>query len=120
MVLKPRAVPAPIWFSLLLAIEGVGMFCLLLATVDPHLIPTFALSWLQGELTIVIGLYLQLTLASGVFAGLWAVTRTLSALRRAAGQIVDASAHASERSVTASGASQVLAAEGSSSFPRIQ
>ena len=118
MVLKPRAVPPPIWFSLLLAIEGVGMFCLLLATVDPHLIPTFALSWLQGELTIVIGLYLQLTLASGVFAGLWAVTRTLSALRRAAGQIVDASA--SGRSITAAGASQVFAAEGSTSFPRLR
>ena len=118
MALKPRAIPPPIWFSLLLAIEGVVLFCLLLATVDPHLIPTFALSWLQGELTIVIGLYLQLTLASGVFAGLWAVTRTLSALRRAAGQIVDASA--SGRSITAAGASQVLAAEASTSFPRIQ
>ena len=89
MVLKPRAVPPPIWFSLVLAMEGVVMFCLMLLTVDPGILATVLLKWLQGDLTIRVGVFLQLTLAAGVFAGTWAASATVSTLGHAARRAVN-------------------------------
>ena len=83
MVLKPRAVPAPIWFSLLLAVEGVVMFCAALATVDPGILRILAVEWFRGGVPFMVSVLLQPTLAACMFAGAWFASTTVRTLAQA-------------------------------------
>ncbi len=82
MILKPTAIPAFIWFSLLLAIEGLALFGLLLA-VDGEVLPSILLRWLNREILLLVELPLGFVLAAGVFAAIWVVHAALSTLWRA-------------------------------------
>ena len=72
---------------MLLAIEGIVMFCMALLTVDPGIAATMLLRWVQGDLTILVGIFLQLTLAAGAFAGTWAASGAVSVLLQAARRV---------------------------------